>query len=542
MSREDDLARLKRLRDPSNLKVYAAECLTVRTKTGTFIKLLLNSAQMYAHMKFEAQRLSTGMVRALILKGRQQGISTYIAGRYYHRASLNRGVNVFILSHEQSSTDTLFGMVDRYQRSNPLAPSVGRDSARELEFDRLESSYAVATAGSKAVGRGKATSLFHGSEVAFWQNAKDHFSASVQSVPHAPGTEIILESTSAGPSGEYYDRFSEAVSLRSDDGYQSIFIPWYLSAEYAITPEAGFSLSDESPEGEMSEMEYASIFGLSLNQMAWRRMKIRELRDPGMFRREYPANMQEAWSSAADKERFIQPALVMRARKRIRQRGAGPLIIGIDPASGGGDRFSICWRRGLVVEKIEYRNRLDILEAFAWVKSVITTSDPSRVYVDAGNIGADLITMLLASGPQFQKVVRAINFGARSEFKFAYPEMPGPANRRAEMYQRVRDWLGLPEGVTIPDDDMLEADLTAPRERPQLNNDFYLESKKDMAKRGVRSTDLGDSVALTFASVEYIPTWAEPAAQTSYGDLAQRPGQPQPAEAWDGGGGNSWMG
>jgi hypothetical protein len=540
VSQQADLLRLRRLREPSGLAAFAAECLTVRTKEGQFKKLILNSAQGFAHSQFERQRAATGMVRALVLKGRQQGMSTYIAARYYQRASTHRGVNVFILSHEQSSSDTLFGMVDRYHKSNPLAPHVGNFNTKEMEFDRLESSYAVATAGARGVGRSKALTLFHGSEVAFWQNAKDHFSASVQAVPHAENTEVILESTSAGPSGEFYERFVDAIHQRGNEGYQAVFIPWYLSPEYAVAPEPDFTLSDDTHEGEMSEAEYASIYGLTVEQMAWRRMKIRELRDPAMFRREYPASMQEAWSSASDDRRYIPPMLVMRARKRSVQRGVGPLVIGVDPASGGGDRFAIAWRRGMVVEKVEHRNKIDILEGFAWVRSIIEADKPARAYIDAGNIGADLITLLQAAGPRFTEVVRAVNFGGKSEYKLAYPNMPGPANRRAEMYQRLRDWLNLPEGASIPDDDAIEADVTAPREKPQLNNDFYIEAKKDMAARGVRSPDLSDSIVLTFASVEYIPSWAEPAVAHNYGDLVQ-PAEPREAREW-GGGGNSWMG
>ena len=529
-----DLARLGFLRSSANLNAYGAECLTVRTKGGQFVKLKLNNAQQLAHDRFEAQKARIGRVRALVLKGRQQGISTYIAARYYQRASLHRGVNVFILSHEQASSDTLFGIVDRYHRGNPLAPHVGVSNTRELEFDRLESSYAVATAGAKGVGRSKALSLFHGSEVAFWQNAKDHFSASVQAVPTEPNTEVILESTSAGPSGEFYERFTDAMNDQGDgEGYEAIFLPWHLSPEYALIPEPSFVLSDDNPgEGEMSEAEYAETFGLTNGQMAWRRMKVTELRDPALFRREYPASIQEAWSSAQDDQRFIPPALVLRARKNPRKAGAGPLILGIDPASGGGDRFAIAARRGFAVEWVKYRNKIDILEANAWVKSLIEEHDPARVYIDAGNIGANLITLLRAAGPRFQAIVRAVNFGATSEFKLAKPKVPGPVNRRAEMYSRFRDFLHSPEGASIPDMDMLEADLTAPRLKPQINNDFYLESKKDMRTRNVRSPDLADAVVLTLASIEYIPSWSEPLRAQTYGDLgpnAYAPVDPEPS-------------
>src|SRR5262252_4628165 len=64
---------------------FAREILRIRTKTGAIESFVFNRAQQYVHEKLEAQLASLGRVRALILKGRQQGCSTYIGGRYYHR-------------------------------------------------------------------------------------------------------------------------------------------------------------------------------------------------------------------------------------------------------------------------------------------------------------------------------------------------------------------------------------------------------------------------------------------------------------------------
>jgi hypothetical protein len=72
------------------------------------------------------------------------------------------------------------------------------------------------------------------------------------------------------------------------------------------------------------------------------------------------------------------------------------------------------------------------------------------------------------------------------------------------MWDRSREWLDLEEGVSVPDLDVLQADATAPRIKPLLNNDFLIESKEEMKKRGVRSPDVWDSVALTFAEIERI--------------------------------------
>jgi hypothetical protein len=203
----------------------------------------------------------------------------------------------------------------------------------------------------------------------------------------------------------------------------------------------------------------------------------------------------------------------MRARRRS-TGGAGPLIIGVDPAANGGDRFSVAWRRGMRIEKVQFRMKLELPEAVAWCKKIIDDDSPARMNIDAGNTGVDLISALRALGPKYQKAVRGVNFGGTSEFKMATPKLPGPVNRRAEMWMRMREWLNSEEGARIPEDAALQSDLTAPCLKPKLNNDFLLESKLDMKKRQVRSPDLADACCLTFASKEYFANYDTPKVAT----------------------------
>lgn len=530
----DALARIAQFRD--DMPGHAEACLKIRDKAGKTVPLALNPVQRLIHDTLEKQKREKGWVRAVVLKARQPGCSTYVAGRYYSKSSLNRGVNTYILAHEQSASDNLFSIVDRFQRNNPLAPHVGTANVKELEFDRLDSSYVVATAGAKAGGRGRSISLFHGSEVAFWPNAADHFASSVQAVPLLPDTEIILESTANGPSGEFYERCQDAEAGRGD--YILIFVPWFMTPEYARPPEAGFALDSESSAEQMSEVEIAELYGLSMAQMAWRRSKILELRSVEKFQQEYPSDSSEAFV-AAGVESFISPVLVARARKR-KLEGSGPLIFGVDPASGGGDRFAIAARRGTQVLWVKHRDKIDELTGVAWIKALIAEHDPARVNIDAGNIGHAIITMLKSAGPKYLDKVRAVNFGGTSQHKLAKPKVPGPGNRRAEMWARVREWLQAEEGSALPDMPMLQSDLVAPREKPKLNGDFILESKTEMKARQVRSPDLGDSVALTFASVEFIAKYTTPKQPTPFGDVDSAPEQDIQTEY--GGGSYGWMG
>lgn len=529
---EEMMVALKKFR--RSLDYYGRHCLQIKTKDNKTSPFVMNPAQKYLHRRLQQQLKDTGRVRCLVLKGRQQGISTYTGARYYRRASLHKNIGVYILSHKQDATDSLFDMVDRFHRHNPIAPHTGTSNAKELKFDRLDSAYVVATAGAKEGGRGRTSTLFHGSEVAFWDNAPAHFASSVQTVSDAPGTEIILESTANGTSGEYYERWQEAESGVGD--YQAIFIPWYWQKEYARTVPHDFELSNENIDGEISEVEYMDMFNLEMEQMVWRRAKIRELRSLELFNQEYPATASMAFQ-ASDTDSYIKGYSVLKARKRDVTSG-GPLIMGVDPAGEGGDRFCVCFRRGYKVEHIEWRVKIGAPEAVEWLDELIQRYKPARINVDAGGLGHGVIGFLKAKRSHYPKIVRAINFGSTSQFKMARPKAPGPKYRRDEMWQRMKDWLDLEEGVQIPDIDVLQADLTACRKKPSLTNDFQLLSKDEMRKLGIRSPDLGDAMALTFADLSHITEYVDAEKKNVYGSTGMSKARTTSSH----GGGNGWQG
>jgi hypothetical protein len=490
---------------------YAHKCLFIRAKDGSIEPFVLNKAQLYIHGKLEAQRDATGKVRALILKGRQQGVSTYIGGRYYHRTTHKRGLRCFILTHEQDATNNLFGMVERYHDHCPalVKPSTGAANAKELAFDRLESGYAVGTAGTKAVGRSQTVQLFHGSEVAFWPNAETHFAGVIQAIPDLPGTEIILESTANGVGGEFHSRWQQAEAGIGD--YIAVFVPWYWQDEYRRPVPDGFALTEE-------EEKYYSAYardGLTLGHMVWRRYKIAELKDEMLFKQEYPATAAEAFQMTGH-DGFIKPEGVVRARKATLD-GIGPLIIGVDPKRFGNDRFSIAWRRGRKVEKVESDGgKIDNVAGANRVKIIIDRDKPARVFIDVGGQGAGVYDLLNAWGYGFdaadptnpKKVCVPIDFGSSPQQPDVFvhidgkePELrPGPYNRRAEMWMRSRDWLDEPGGADIPDTDTLQADACGPGYHYNANSYLLLESKEHMRDvRKIRSPDEWDAIALTFA-------------------------------------------
>jgi hypothetical protein len=278
-------ARLRlRLRD--DFEFYAKKCLFVRDKAGKVSPLVLNRSQLYLHSRLEEQLERTGMIRALVLKGRQQGVSTYTEGRYYWKVTHRKGVRAFILTHEDAATQNLFEMASRFHENCPtiVKPSTGTSNAKELTFGKLDSGYKLGTAGTKAVGRSSTTQFFHGSEICFWPNADSHFAGIMQSIPHADGTEVILESTANGASGKFYEMWQDAEKGKGE--FIAIFMPWFWQPEYSVDP-TGYTFTDK-------ETAIAKLHNLTDAQLAWRQLKVHELGED-LFRQEYPCTAQEAF-------------------------------------------------------------------------------------------------------------------------------------------------------------------------------------------------------------------------------------------------------
>jgi len=462
--------------------LYAATCLRIRPKRGDIQPMSLNRVQKHLHEIAQKQLKTKGKVRIIILKGRQQGCSTYVEGRLFWKVQHRRGVRAFILTHHADATGNLFNMARRFagHLPPPMCPIIGTSSLKELRFDALDSGYRVGTAGTEGVGRSDTIQLFHGSEVAFWPHADAHAAGALQAVPNEPGTEVWLESTANGMGNFFHQQWQLAESGRS--GYEPVFIPWYWSDEYQIPIPDNFRIEPE-------EDDLAELFQLTPGQLQWRRLKIAELGE-AKFQQEYPFTPVEAFQ-ASGADAYIKPILVMRARRTRMTEEFGQLVIGVDPARFGDDHTAIICRRGRRLFGKQKFHGLDTMEIVGRLTMLIDELQPIKVFIDVGGLGAGVYDRLREL--DYHRVVMPVNFGSAASDQNRY------YNKRAEMWGRLKDWLADPAGVEVPDDDELHADITGPLYKYDSMQRVKLESKEDMRKRGLRSPDVGDAAALTFA-------------------------------------------
>lgn len=300
---QEQLSHQSRLRLKDDFPFYAEHCLKIRPKEGQIAPFVLNRAQLYLHQKAEEQLARTGKVRIVVLKGRQQGISTYIQGRFYHKVSHTPGVRSFILTHDSEATKNLFEMTERLHLNcpDPVRPMLGASNSKELEFDALDSGYKIGTAGNDEVGRGSTIQYFHASEVAFWANASKHAKGIMQAIPsgfRARGTEVFVESTANGKDNYFYDMWTQAE--KEDGEFIAVFIPWFWETGYRDEWRSEWEVNDY-------EKRLQEQYELDLEQLAWRRLKCIELHVDGnigeeAFKQEYPCNPEEAFTASVGGE------------------------------------------------------------------------------------------------------------------------------------------------------------------------------------------------------------------------------------------------
>jgi hypothetical protein len=202
---------------------------------------------------------------------------------------------------------------------------------------------------------------------------------------------------------------------------------------------------------------------------------------------------------SASSMQLIEASVVAEAMRREPIAGIrDPLIMTVDVARGGDDRFVIAYRRGLdgksippvVVPGSEAR---DSMRMVSKVVDLATTSDrrmrPDGIIVDETGVGGPIVDRLRQILGDMAQVY-GVNFSTAS------PD-PKFGNMRAYMWWKLRDWLRL--GGCLPNDPDIERDLCGPEYFHDKRDRLMLESKDDIKDRGLPSPDLGDGYAISFA-------------------------------------------
>jgi phage terminase large subunit len=185
---------------------------------------------------------------------------------------------------------------------------------------------------------------------------------------------------------------------------------------------------------------------------------------------------------------LINMAWVTAAQQRDLLPGT-PTVIGVDVAYYGGDESVAYVRQGSRIVDAAYWRGNDTQQSAGRVIALGRRWRPEKIQVDNIGVGAGVVDRLLEEGWPAE----GINVGQAAADPDKY------FNRRTEVFfllqERFRDG-----DIQVPAEDVnLLAQLTSLRFAYTGRGQYKLESKEDMRKRGLKSPDRADALALTFA-------------------------------------------
>lgn len=244
-------------------------------------------------------------LKFIVLKGRQQGFTSYITASQLAQAITQRNWAGFTLADNTENTETIFTDKAKFPYENlppHLQPQERYNTRRELHLEKLNSRWRIATAGAKDVGRSKTLNTFHGSEAAFWANLETILSGLGESL--TADAVQILESTANGPN-EFKQLWDDAIAGKNN--WEPKFYEWWRTPEYRLafeSPEAetefknkinGSVLVPEREEDVFSEIKWLFNKGVDINQAYWYYNK---WKDNKLVKQEYPNTAEQAFKAS----------------------------------------------------------------------------------------------------------------------------------------------------------------------------------------------------------------------------------------------------
>ena len=142
---QEIIRRNKREEYRNDFRSFSEDNIQIITKDTSkgFVPFHFNDAQSLIDEKLEEQLKNTGKVRAIILKARQQGISTYCAARVFWKTYYKDYSRSVVMAHDLATSDALLDMGRNLmsRMSDEMRPKFSTSNKKEIKFEHNHSQY-----------------------------------------------------------------------------------------------------------------------------------------------------------------------------------------------------------------------------------------------------------------------------------------------------------------------------------------------------------------------------------------------------------------
>ena len=379
--------------DAESLGLYlAARLLRVRDRRGELQPLRANPVQRM----FDRRKRSANIV----LKARQMGITTWVAGQFFLKTIARRGVLSVQVAHTREAGEAIFAMVQRMWENLPSEWQAGalkrtRANTGQMIFGRMDSEFRVISAGEENAGRGLTIQNLHLSEISRWPGDPQATLAGLRAAL-VPGGEMVLESTPNGASGAFYEEWRQA----GETGLVRHFFPWWMEPGYTAAAPRDLTLEEQT---------LMDRHALTAGQIGFRRALERSFR--GLRAQEYAEDPESCFKASGNCcfPLDIVDGCLARARDSFETRRDGALeiwlppargreyILGVDSAGGGseGDFAAVqVIERSTGMQCAELRERLHPLDLARVAAALAREYRGALLAVERNNHGSAVLAYL----------------------------------------------------------------------------------------------------------------------------------------------------
>ena len=165
----------------------------------------------------------------IVLKSRQQGLSTLVAAYAVWMAIFQKEKNILIIATKLSVAQNFIVKVKSMIRGLPkwlMLPEINANNKQQIYFNNGSQIKAIPT--SEDAGRSESLSLLIVDEAAFVRNFDTIWTGLYPTI--STGGRAILLSTPNGVGGQYYKLYTDAEAGLNE--FNAIKIPWNLNPDY----------------------------------------------------------------------------------------------------------------------------------------------------------------------------------------------------------------------------------------------------------------------------------------------------------------------
>lgn len=364
-----ELAKLEWLRCSQDIPHFLRKWAKLQNPgTGGKIPFDLFDFQEEAIKMFETNQYN------IVLKARQLGLSTTIAGLALHKMVFMEDANILIIAIDQKTSKNLLHKIKVMYRNLPKWMQVKIVSDNKHSFELANGCIVKAVAATDSAARSESLTMLIIDEAAFIDLADDIWTAASPALSASGGKAVIL-STPNGVGNFFHEMWQKALS--GENGFNPIILPWNVRPD---------------------------------RNQAWYENECRVLNnDRRRIAQELECNFNASGETFIDPE-VINWYLKHRVKEPMLRRGfdgnlwvweeanpAATYVVSADVARGDGSDYSAChvFDVDTMEQVAEYKGKIDTKDYGNFLVALATEYNDALLVIENANVGHATIQQVL---------------------------------------------------------------------------------------------------------------------------------------------------